>query len=82
MASSYQDRIKARRSTGVNKKKKVKPVSNDPRPVWKKGESREEYRKRLLPWRERQKAKRRKERKDKLAKEGKLDDLKIVLKAF
>ena len=73
MASSYQDRIKARRSTGVNKKKKVKPVSNDPRPVWKKGESREEYRKRLLPWRERQKAKRIQERKDKLKKEGKKD---------
>ena len=70
MASSYQDRIKARRGTGVNKKKKVKPVSNDPRPVWKKGESREEYRKRLLPWRERQKAKKEKEKAEDLKKRG------------
>ena len=36
-------------------KKSQKPKPKDPRPVWKKGETREEYRERLLPWRERQK---------------------------
>ena len=57
MASSYQDRIKARRSTGVNKKKKVKPVSKDPRPkqsdIGKKYKNYGEFRQAVLAWKKR-----------------------------
>jgi|LULU01.1.fsa_nt_gb hypothetical protein len=55
MASSYQDRIKARRGTGVNKKKKVKPVSKDPRPkqsdIGKKYKNYGEFRQAVKAWR-------------------------------
>ena len=56
MASSYQDRINARRGTGVNKKKKkVKPVSKDPRPkqsdIGKKYKNYGEFRKAVKAWR-------------------------------
>ena len=59
MASSYQDRINARRGTGVNKKKKkkVKPVSKDPRPkqsdIGKKYKNYGEFRQAVLAWKKR-----------------------------
>jgi hypothetical protein len=65
-AKSYQEALDKWRTSN----KKVKPVNNDPRPTWKKGESREEYRKRLLPWRERQKARKNKEKAEDLKKRG------------
>ena len=56
MASSYQDRINARRGTGVNKKnKKVKPVSKDPRPkqsdIRKKYKNYGDFRQAVKAWR-------------------------------
>ena len=57
MASSYQDRIKARRGTGVNKKKdkKVKTNSKDPRPkqsdIGKKYKNYGEFRQAVKAWR-------------------------------
>ena len=57
----------------TNKEKVRKQQGYTPKPVWKKGMSREEYRKILLPWREKKALLDKKLRKEKLASEGKKD---------